>query len=82
MGKLELEMEKNMYPLVTKFVNCHTRNLELYNSKIGPKLQILTDKLDILGAKSTFLCSRTKIFYKKLKIAIKRKDDNGEMFGK
>ena len=82
MGKLELEMEKNMYPVVTRFVNCLTRNLELYNSKIGLKLQILTDKLDILGAKSTLLCSRSKIFYKKLKIAIKRKDDNGEMFGK
>ena len=57
MGKLELEMEKNMYPVVTRFVNCLTRNLELYNSKIGPKLQILTDELNILRAKSTFLCT-------------------------
>ena len=82
MGKLELEMEKNMYPVVTRFVNCLTRNLELYNSKIGLKLQILTDKLDILGAKSTLLCSRNKISYKKLKIAIKWKDENGEVLRK
>ncbi|MGC8651526.1 MAG: hypothetical protein ACP5RX_02860 [Minisyncoccia bacterium] len=76
MGKLELEMERNRYPAATRFVTYVTRYPELHGSKIGAELQILIDKLEIPGAKSTFLGTGSKNLPEKLKVTIEWEDGN------
>ncbi|MEM4057363.1 MAG: hypothetical protein QXZ12_01365 [Thermoplasmata archaeon] len=79
MGKLELDMERNWYPAATRYVTYVTRYPELRGSKIGAEFQILIDKLEIPGAKSTFLGTGSKKLPDKIKVTVEWEDVNEEV---
>ncbi len=74
MGSMEFEMEKNWYPITSRYVTYVTRFPELHGSKIGISLQILIDKMGINGTKSTFLGSSAKNLPDKIRVKIEWDD--------